>query len=135
MFLLSFTLCSCAGKQSASTTIPAETKPIFDSANVSKPAADGTRKMLCPAPNLLSSGVTAVKPLTAEQLVRNSVKPPATAGTNEWNINSLAASGANLYLSCYYSNKKILAYKLPLQKELCVAKEQAKNLYVECIKK
>ncbi len=133
---------SCAAKEAAPTPMAPAPVSVAQTATTttsnaaaSMSAADGTRKMVCPPVKLLSSGIVSQKPKTAEDLVRLAVKPPVASVSGEWSINSLAPKNENLYLGCYYSSKKILTYKLPLLKEFCVAKENTKNLFVECIKK
>ncbi|MBC7419781.1 MAG: hypothetical protein H7328_03545 [Bdellovibrio sp.] len=100
-----------------------------------KPAAtqNSLRNLACPAQGYLSSGITHDKPKNAEDFVRLAVMPPLAS--KEWNINGFASLQQNLYLSCYYSSKKIITFKLPLQNEFCIAKDADKKLFVECIKK
>ena len=133
LFLISIlVLFSCAQKNVVTPEItPIQSKSV---GVVSKPTADGVRILVCPAANFLSSGITNTKPTSAEDLVRTSVTPPV-GPSKEWNINSLAAGGETLFLSCYYKTKKILTFKLPLEKEYCIAKDTDKKLFVECIKK
>ncbi len=101
-----------------------------------KPATvANVRTVVCPAPQFLSSGITRLKPTTAEQLVKSSIAPPVQTLANEWNINGFANGNQSLYLSCYYSNRKILVFTLPLPTEFCMAKEADKKTYVECVKK
>lgn len=95
----------------------------------------GVRKLICPEQDFLSSGITRVKPKSAEQLVRQSVLPPAFSERTQWNINAVVAKNEDLYLSCFYGTRKILTYKLPLDRELCMAKDTFGKTFVECVKK
>ena len=118
-FILTSFLCGCAHQPE-----PKLAKP------------ESVRVVACPAQDMRSSGITRIKPTSAEELVRQSVSPPAVIGANkEWSLNSLATANQNLFLSCYYSSKKIITFKLPLQNEFCMAKDSDKKLYVECLKK
>lgn len=102
---------------------------------VKPPAPALIRTLQCPAQNFVSSGITRAKPRNAEELVRYAVTPPVQTATNEWNINAFATADQNLYLSCYYRNRKVLVFTLPLQSEFCMAKDAHQKIYVECVKK
>ncbi len=107
---------------------------VHESAN--KPEApQPIRRMACPVENMLSSGITRAKPTSSEELVRQMISPPGLTAGQEWNINSFSTNSQSLYLSCFYSTRKILTYKLPLEKELCMAKDNQKNINIECVKK
>lgn len=94
------------------------------------------RNVVCPKGEITARGITTKKPRTQIELVDSSITPPLPAVPDEWNINAAAGKRKDpIYLSCGYKNGKMIVFKLPLEKEICMTQKYNKDLFVVCEKK